>query len=310
MSNLSLWDSCLVCPLDSAPLEHTQENHWRCTVCNFESGVADLKGKQVPDFRAIQYPQQKRIAFDIPVQPLNRDDVAKKWFRAVHAEFPHFQKQEIQRKFGTKLDKGMQFYSQQIRREFGPNIKILDLGCGSGGNRAYLHSLGFQHILTTDWKASGADLLADAHRLPLADATFHMIISTAVFEHLYNPFLAMSEISRLLVPGGCFIGSASFWEAWHGSSCFHLTPDGWNSLTQSAGMDIEDLWPGWGVMPAALSHVLVPGHLRTAGYGVQALIEKVYLMAKGEMAVRRLQLRASGSYAIFARKRAQSVSAA
>jgi len=157
-------------------------------------------------------------------------------------------------------------------------------------------------VLTVDWLAEGADMLVDAHRLPFADHQFQVVISTAVFEHLYNPFIAMTEIGRVLKAGGYFLGGASFWESWHGSSYFHLTPDGWNALLQHAGMQMEDLWPGWGVIPALIHHVLIPGHFRRLGYRLQAMLEWVYRLIMGESGVRRLQLRASGSYQVLARK--------
>jgi SAM-dependent methyltransferase len=302
MSSLKDWMDFLVCPLDHSPLLPGSDAGWRCSTCDFQTTISQTQGRSIPDFRALNHPQTVQLTFQLPMQPLERDRLTQTGFRAIHQSFPHYDKQTVRRRFGTKLDKGMQFYCQQLLREFGPDARILDLGCGSDGNRRYLHDLGFRQVLTTDWQAAGADLLADAHRLPLAAQTFQMVLSTAVFEHLYNPFVAISEISRLLAPGGYLIASASFWEAWHGASCFHLTPDGWDKLLQHAGLTLEDLWPGWGILPAALNHAIAPGHLRGVGYGLQALLEGLFKLTKGEIGLRKFQLRASGSYAIFARK--------
>lgn len=295
------WD-LLVCPIDRQPLER-QDNSWYCATCGFTSTLTDVEGRSVPDFRAQSIGQTVGLSFQIPVQPLNRYEVMEQHFRAIEADFSHFSKREIRQKFGTKLDKGIQFYCQQVLRDFGPEVWILDLGCGSGGNRRYLQATGFKNIVTVDWLAHGADILVDAHRLPLKSDTFHLVMATAVFEHLYHPFLAMSEISRVLISGGYFLGGASFWEAWHGSSYFHLTPDGWNVLLLQNNMTLRDLWPGWGVIPAALSHVFTPGYLRGAGYALQSAIEAVYRLVMGKAGVRKLQLRASGSYQVCARKK-------
>jgi hypothetical protein len=113
----------------------------------------------------------------------------------------------------------------------------------------------------------------------------------------------MSEVGRILKRGGCFVGNASFWEAWHGSSYFHFTPDGWNALFRHANMTLEDLNPSWGIIPAALFHVLTPGFFRRIGDGLQALVEFVYRLFMGEAGVRRLQLRASASYQVYGVKR-------
>jgi SAM-dependent methyltransferase len=192
----------------------------------------------------------------------------------------------------TKLDAGCQYYLRQILEECGPDAPILDLG--------FMHAIGFRRVLAVDWQSKGADILVDAHRLPLTSNSFQAVVSTAVFEHLYNPFVAMSEIGRVLTDTGHFIGGASFWEAWHGSSYFHLTPDGWNTLLAQNGLRLEDLWVGWGIIPSAITHVLIPGHFRGFGYVVQRLVEWVYRLWGGEMGVRKLQLRASGSYLVCA----------
>jgi SAM-dependent methyltransferase len=295
------WHSLLICPIDGAALEQRGET-WHCAACGFVSGMTEISGRSVPDFRAQSITQQKPYTFQIPVQPLNRYDVAEKHFRAANADFAHISRREIRRRFGTKLDKGIQFYCQQLLRETGTEARILDLGCGSGGNGKYLESLGFKNIVAVDWRAKGAELLVDAHRLPLKSGQFDMVISTAVFEHLYNPYLAMAEVSRMLKKDGYFVGGASFWEAWHGSSYFHFTPDGWNTLLEQNGMRLDDLWVGWGVIPSAFSHVFTPGYLRGAGNVMQTVVESVYRLFMGSAGVRKLQLRASGSYQVCARK--------
>jgi SAM-dependent methyltransferase len=299
MADLQSWG--LVCPLDRTPLTRA-DGIWRCSRCDFHSGLATVAGQTIPDLRALDCPQTVSMTFQIPITPLNRDTVARSYFRAIHQDFAYYSRAQIRQQFGTKLDKGIQYYCQGLLREYGPDAPVLDLGCGSGGNRRYLSALGFRHILTIDWNAIGADLLADAHRLPLPAEGFQMVISTAVFEHLYNPYLAMAEIGRILKPGGCFVGGASFWEAWHGSSYFHLTPDGWNALLRHGGLTLEDLWPGWGILPAALTHVLTPGYLRGVGYALQGAINGVYRLLMGEVGLRKLHLRASGAYQVFARK--------
>jgi SAM-dependent methyltransferase len=300
----AFWENLLVCPLDRAALSPRNET-WVCPQCDFRSSPVSIEGREVPDFRAIGHKHTYAVSFEIPVIPLNRDIFAANGFRAVQENFEHYSRHEVRRRFGTKLDKGIQYYCQRLWQERGAEAIILDLGCGNGGNRRYLESLGFKHVLCVDWSASGADLLVDAHSLPLESAAFDLVISTAVFEHLYNPYIAISEIGRVLKSGGSFLGGASFWEAWHGSSYFHLTPDGWNALFGHAGLEWVDFWTGWGIVPAALSHVLTPGYLRGLGYGLQSAVEAAYRLFTGRGGVRRLQLRASGAYMVCARTKAR-----
>ncbi len=303
------WMGVLACPLDGTPLPPASDaGATRCPRCGFEPGLTEIdSGRAVPDFRAVDVSQTVSMQFQLPTIPLKREDLIETGFQVNQARFQAASRLEVNRRYGTKLDRGLQYYARQWLEAEGPDMPILDLGCGSGGNRRFLEELGFRRVLSVDWSASGAAFLVDAHRLPFQDGVFGAVIATAVWEHLYNPFLAMAEVSRVLRPGGRFLGSASFWEAWHASSYFHLTPDGWHAILTQAGLDMVDFWVGWGVIPAALSHVLTPGHLRGVGYWLQSAVEAVYRLTLGETGVRKLQLRASGSYLALAEKRVEGV---
>lgn len=298
MEHLLKWNDILICPLDRSPLQVEDDLRWICPTCGFSTDLCTEYDRPIPDFRAVHVPQDIALSLVIPITPLDRYELIETCFKVSQAKIPRLPKKMRT----TKIGDGQRYYCLQAFDEFGPDAPVLDLGCGAGGNRVYLQSIGFKNILAVDWIAQGADILADAHRLPLSDESFQVVLSTAVFEHLYNPFVAVSEVSRILRPGGHFIGGASFWEAWHGSSYFHITPDGWHALSKHADLELEDLWSGWGIIPPLLHHVLTPGYFRKLGYALQFLVEQVYYLAMGEAGVRKLQLRASGSYHVFARK--------
>jgi SAM-dependent methyltransferase len=117
----------------------------------------------------------------------------------------------------------------------------LDLGCGPRDQFAPLNFLGFDYV-GVDFDNPAADLLADAHSIPFSDASFDCVFSYAVLEHLHNPFIAIQEISRVLKPGGWFIGTVSQGEPFH-SSYFHHTPWGMLSLVGSApDLKVVRMW--------------------------------------------------------------------
>ena len=54
-----------------------------------------------------------------------------------------------------------------------------------------------------DYHTPEADLLADAHGIPFRDRTFDIVLSYAVLEHLYIPFLAAREVDASSPKMGC-----------------------------------------------------------------------------------------------------------
>lgn len=96
---------------------------------------------------------------------------------------------------------------------------VVDLGCGSGGIAVYLSSLG-NRVVGLDNENFGPGMLTGAKRfalsqgqvprfvngdlevLPLGDARFDLAVLNSVIEHTEHPEKVMSELRRILVPGG------------------------------------------------------------------------------------------------------------
>jgi ubiquinone/menaquinone biosynthesis C-methylase UbiE len=113
---------------------------------------------------------------------------------------------------------GIQFYAlQQIDIDC-KNKKILDLGCNDG---TFFQML-FQNSLNGSYKV-GLDMdpvvvrearkkeafdgltVADIRRMPYSDDAFDIIISNSTLEHVEDIDRAISEINRVLKPGGQII---------------------------------------------------------------------------------------------------------
>ncbi len=100
-----------------------------------------------------------------------------------------------------------------------------------------------------DYTSPKANILADAHALPFSDASFEFVISYAVLEHLHNPYMAVSEVARVLAPQGLFFGAVSQGEPFH-DSYFHHTPFGVLALLQASGFTVRRIWPSYDTLHA------------------------------------------------------------
>ena len=75
---------------------------------------------------------------------------------------------------------------------------------------------------------SGADIIADAHHIPLPDHSQDAVIACDMIEHLHSPYVFVEEIKRLLRPHGYILISAPFIHPYHGG--------------MNAGMHCPDYW--------------------------------------------------------------------
>ena len=83
---------------------------------------------------------------------------------------------------------------------------ILDVG---GGGRFTKWLAEYRDLFSNcDYKtmdfdhSTGADVVGDIHKIPLADGSVDAVICGSVLEHVENPILAIQEIHRVLKDGG------------------------------------------------------------------------------------------------------------
>ncbi len=115
-------------------------------------------------------------------------------------------------------------YDALLRQHIRPDSVILDAGCGQAGIVARAHGqaravglditfAGYRHAV--DLRDLVCGNLED---LPFADASFTLIASSWVFEHLARPERVFAEFARVLRPGGALV---------------FLTPNAHNPVTVS-----------------------------------------------------------------------------
>ena len=108
-------------------------------------------------------------------------------------------------------------YEEQIlplaARELHGARKVLDVGCGDGQVSRLAAKMGAEVIgIDPTWncvsvaheRGGGAFARAGAAQLPFADASFDAVVACLVFEHIRDVDSAISEVSRVLQPGGRF----------------------------------------------------------------------------------------------------------
>jgi SAM-dependent methyltransferase len=288
------------CPLDGGRILEAGGG-LSCETCGTTFPMIDAGGRRVPDLRCLDKPADVTLTFTIPVDRLPTGRV-ERFGIATAANFRCPTRAQLRKRYGTKLQKEILYYMDALRRQTGPDAAILDLGCGSGGNKRYLESLDFRNVVAADYLAPGAQYLVDAHRLPFASESFDMVLTTATLEHFYNPFIAFREMGRALKAGGMLVASGSFWESWHGDSCFHFTPGGLDLLCRFAGLELADMWSGWGFIPSVSSHALGLLRLKRVTYQVQRLFDFVLSMLLGRDFAKRHRFATSGSFGVCARK--------
>lgn len=166
-----------------------------------------------------------------------------------------------------QLSKGTAQGDLQIESLFGYIPKAegvtycLDHGCGAGRMKKIFDPIGYTYVGVdnevgtsteqgggTDYQG-GATHYCDLHRLPFADNIFQFTVSYSVFEHLQNPFLAASELYRVMKPGGIgFIAIADL-IPFHMDSFYHHTHFGTLALLKNAGFDVLQVaganWNGY-----------------------------------------------------------------
>jgi ubiquinone/menaquinone biosynthesis C-methylase UbiE len=107
----------------------------------------------------------------------------------------------------------MASYKHALRYAWGRHV--LEIGCGVGYGAHYLASFGASLVVAIDKDSAALEYARKAYfhskvhyqqgsgsRLPFADGAFEFVLSSQVIEHLTSPELFLSEIKRVLKPGG------------------------------------------------------------------------------------------------------------
>ena len=132
--------------------------------------------------------------------------------------------------------------------------RVMDLGCGAGDSvdlfRTVDPEVSWVGVDIEDspevsgrTRADAEFVTFDGRRLPFDDGGFELVYCKQVLEHVEYPRELLSEVVRVLAPGGHLAGSTSQLEAFHSRSTLNWTPYGFTRLAEDAGLEVVELRP-------------------------------------------------------------------
>jgi SAM-dependent methyltransferase len=140
---------------------------------------------------------------------------------------------------------------------------ILDIGCYASEIIVALHRYGYTSL-------TGVDLNASLEEMPYRefiryenqnfmhtkfdDASFAAITSISVIEHGFDGRKLLSEISRLLLPGGYFIASFDYWPDKIDTSGLTFFGMDWLIFSKADVSEFINLAASYGLAPVGESH--------------------------------------------------------
>ncbi len=195
--------------------------------------------------------------------------------------------------------------------------RVMDLGCGTGSSVDLFRAVEAE----VDWvgvdvgdsaevrqrtRSDATFVTYDGLVLPFPDASFDIVYSRQVLEHVRRPEAHLREVARVLRPGGSYVGSTSQLEPYHSRSYWNFTIFGFAELVTAAGLQLVELRPGIdGVTLVLRSHFGRPagfGRWWTSESPLNALIDDE-APAGDDIAGRNLtKLRVAGHFAFLARR--------
>lgn len=112
------------------------------------------------------------------------------------------------------------FAVEFIEKHVGKDEPLADIGCYASEMLICLHRLGYRRLTGIDLNPRVRDMphagavryeIGNFMKTPFPDGAFKAITSISVIEHGFSPQALLSEMSRLLQPGGFFIASFDYW---------------------------------------------------------------------------------------------------
>lgn len=123
--------------------------------------------------------------------------------------------------------------------------RLLDIGCGSKPYQILFTKvdsyLGLELDTPENRLSKQADLYYDGDYFPLDDSSFDVLLCNQVLEHVFQPEVFLSELVRVLRPGGLLILTVPFLWPEHEQpyDCLRYTSFGLRDRLEKSGLRIK-----------------------------------------------------------------------
>ena len=138
---------------------------------------------------------------------------------------------------GTTNSSSRDTWVKKMLANVAPNSKLLDAGAGEQKYRKHCDHLDYYSQDNTaydgkgdaigghveGWQYGSTDYICDIADIPIGCNSFDVVLCTEVLEHLPDPLVAMTELARILRPGGTLLLTAPFCSFTHFSPFFFST---------------------------------------------------------------------------------------
>jgi len=137
---------------------------------------------------------------------------------------------------------------------------LLDLGAGNQPFKVWYSGLAEKCVAADVAPAPGLDVLSMAAPLPFASASFDTVLCTSVLEHVHDAEAVVSEIARVLRPGGRLIITVPFLYPTHEApyDYWRTTHWGLRSVLTRHGLEVDTLAAQGGPV-LLVTHYLIGG---------------------------------------------------
>jgi SAM-dependent methyltransferase len=124
--------------------------------------------------------------------------------------------------------------------------RVLDVGCGDKPYYPFFADRVSEYV-GVDANHPAADLHAPVESLPVADASFDLVLCTQVLEHADDPAQVVRELRRVVKPGGRVLAST------HGVQVYHPDPVDLRRWTHAGLQRLFEQNGNWGSVTVAPS---------------------------------------------------------